>query len=181
MLHLAAVVITLHIVNMAGVPAETLQDTQSEVARLLATASVQTRWVADGAQVTLILASYPMAVLRHEDDRVMGIALDVAESPSRVYLFTRAIAAAADAYDIAFHRPLAGVIAHEIGHILLGPRHGSVGIMRASWNRQDFLRAARGELLFSTAEGAQMRARVIALLRTHGATAPKSQALRTKQ
>ncbi len=43
---------------------------------------------------------------------------------------------------------LGRVIAHEIGHALLGPEHSSQGIMQARWDAEQLLRAA-SELVFT--------------------------------
>ena len=45
---------------------------------------------------------------------------------------------------------LGNVIAHEIGHILLGPgSHSETGIMSFPWGRKQLLDASRGLLLFT--------------------------------
>ena len=51
------------------------------------------------------------------------------------------------------------VMAHEIGH-LLGFAHTPTGIMRAHWVQADWVLAAQGPLLFSRAQGEQLRARI---------------------
>ncbi len=53
------------------------------------------------------------------------------------------------------------VVAHEIGHLLLGKRgHTSEGLMRASWSVDDWQRASSGILLFSQRESQTMRATI---------------------
>ena len=53
------------------------------------------------------------------------------------------------------------VVAHEIGHLLLGKRgHTSEGLMRASWSADDWQRASSGILLFSQRESQMMRATI---------------------
>jgi len=48
---------------------------------------------------------------------------------------------------------LGTAIAHEIGHLLLGPdKHSPGGMMRCPWRRQDVASAARGRLVFTPAE-----------------------------
>jgi hypothetical protein len=57
---------------------------------------------------------------------------------------------------------LGNVIAHELGHLLLGSNsHDSSGIMRARWEREDLSRAARGNLLFTAKEAEHMRRKLI--------------------
>jgi hypothetical protein len=49
------------------------------------------------------------------------------------------------------------VIAHELGHLLLGPGHSPTGVMREAWDRRDLQAIRQGGLSFSPAEGARMR------------------------
>lgn len=50
------------------------------------------------------------------------------------------------------------VIAHELGHLLLGPdEHSVAGIMQARWRTDDFDRAAQGLLLFHPNQESKMR------------------------
>ncbi|HJZ66084.1 MAG TPA: hypothetical protein VKD70_17285 [Candidatus Acidoferrum sp.] len=59
-------------------------------------------------------------------------------------------------------RILGYAIAHEVGHILVGPSHSDDGIMRASWSPSDLGRISLGlQLDFSRDQSAQLR---IALL-----------------
>lgn len=59
---------------------------------------------------------------------------------------------------------LGHIIAHEIGHLLLGLNaHSLAGIMRARWERTELEQAGRGSLLFSAQQAKKMHARVIAI------------------
>jgi len=54
-------------------------------------------------------------------------------------------------------RPLLGyVIAHELGHLLLGPGHSTRGVMSAAWDLRDLQAIREACLRFSPAEGARM-------------------------
>ena len=44
------------------------------------------------------------------------------------------------------------VMAHEVGHLLLGKGHGTQGVMTAQWNRGTEEKIARGMLTFSVEE-----------------------------
>jgi len=60
---------------------------------------------------------------------------------------------------------LGHVVAHEIGHLLLGTNsHSDAGIMRPHWNARDLANAGKAELHFTPAQGRTMRARVAASL-----------------
>jgi hypothetical protein len=52
-------------------------------------------------------------------------------------------------------------IAHELGHLILGPGgHSASGIMRTPWRESEFTAASRGALRFSYSEGEKIRARL---------------------
>ena len=68
--------------------------------------------------------------------------------------------------------PLLGyVIAHELGHLLLGPGHAAKGVMRAVWDLGDLEAIRQNRLKFSPAEGSRMR-RVLQGTVSCGATVP---------
>ncbi|HJZ64350.1 MAG TPA: hypothetical protein VKD70_08535 [Candidatus Acidoferrum sp.] len=67
-------------------------------------------------------------------------------------------------------RLLGYAIAHEVGHILLGPAHSSDGIMRASWSSSDVDRISLGLALdFSPNQSSELR---LALLRRSALSSP---------
>jgi hypothetical protein len=56
---------------------------------------------------------------------------------------------------------LANVMAHEMGHLLLGSNaHATSGIMQAHWERAELQRISMGSLLFLPEQGKRMRAKV---------------------
>ena len=56
---------------------------------------------------------------------------------------------------------LASVMAHEVGHLLLGSNaHAISGIMQAHWERGELRRISMGSLLFLPEQGKRMRARM---------------------
>jgi hypothetical protein len=63
--------------------------------------------------------------------------------------------------------PILGhVMAHEIAHLLLGINsHSPFGIMRAQWQKEELLKAAKGELLFTMEESRVMRERISMAMR----------------
>lgn len=52
---------------------------------------------------------------------------------------------------------LGDAMAHELGHLLLGPEHSSEGIMKGYWTSQDLGLAKVGKLQFSPGEMAQLQ------------------------
>jgi hypothetical protein len=52
---------------------------------------------------------------------------------------------------------LGAMMAHEIGHLLLGENHHSdIGVLRASWGDQDLKMIARGQIWFTAGEARRM-------------------------
>jgi len=50
-------------------------------------------------------------------------------------------------------------VAHEFGHLLLGPRaHSAEGIMHANWSHRDMQRGAQGQLRFTAQQAPLIRA-----------------------
>lgn len=49
------------------------------------------------------------------------------------------------------------VIAHELGHLLLGPGHARDGVMQSPWGRKEVEAARRRSLLFNKEEAARIR------------------------
>ena len=66
---------------------------------------------------------------------------------------------------------LGHLLAHEIGHLLLGPEaHSRKGIMRIPWRRKDLDDAGLGLLLFTPPQGKRMRTNVLARMRVNQAS-----------
>jgi len=60
---------------------------------------------------------------------------------------------------------LACLLAHELGHLLLGPgAHASSGIMQPEWSRADWRAAAWGRLAFDRSQEERIRSAVLARL-----------------
>jgi len=67
-------------------------------------------------------------------------------------------------------RVLGYVFAHEVAHVLLGPRHSAEGILRGEWTRDDLERICRGLALdFTKDQSRQLRD---AVLRRMGQSVP---------
>jgi len=79
------------------------------------------------------------------------------------YVFYRNVTALARDGDAGEYQLLGHALAHEIGHLLLGPNsHSATGIMRGNWNHQDLQSIARSYLFFTEQQSKQMRNEVSA-------------------
>jgi hypothetical protein len=65
----------------------------------------------------------------------------------------------------AYEIVLGHVLAHELGHLLLGHEgHQTVGIMRSPWDKQDVNKALQRRLVFTSRQASKMREEVLARL-----------------
>jgi hypothetical protein len=63
--------------------------------------------------------------------------------------------------DISLAPILGDVLAHELGHLLLGSNaHSRDGIMQPHWTREQLHRVAMGQMRFSKEQAARMRTRI---------------------
>jgi Zn-dependent protease with chaperone function len=99
------------------------------------------RWPKDGPTfVTVVILSTAMANRVNLPEGIAGYAPITRENGGRIAFVvgdrTRAIAARGR---VAHSRVLAGVIAHELAHLLMPERsHSSEGVMRANWSPPEF-------------------------------------------
>ena len=75
------------------------------------------------------------------------------EFTSDAWVFFDLLQKAASEFQLNTSLVLGNIIAHELGHLLLGANaHSKWGLMRARWTREDLVAADRGELSFSNLE-----------------------------
>jgi hypothetical protein len=74
------------------------------------------------------------------------------------YIFYGDVLSLAGEGDAAEYQLLGDALAHEIGHLLLGPNsHTPTGIMPGKWNEQDLQTIARAYLVFTPAQSKRIR------------------------
>jgi len=79
------------------------------------------------------------------------------------WVFYDQIRVAAASTGLSLPQILGSVVAHELGHLLLGANsHSKRGLMRARWSREELLEADFGELSFSNSERERIRSSVVA-------------------
>jgi hypothetical protein len=102
--------------------------------------------------------------LRQKAD-VFGVAAlgGEGEFASDAWIFYDQIKDPAVRGELSLAQILGNVIAHELGHLLLGTNsHSSVGLMRARWSREELLAIECGQLVFSVVECERIQRAVIA-------------------
>jgi hypothetical protein len=105
---------------------------------------------------------------------VFGVAFLSAEGTgcySNVY-YDRAIGLHTD-WNVGVADILGAVMAHELGHLLLGSNsHTPSGIMRGHWQSEELHRLVRGGLLFTPDQGQHMQGELSSVRPTLAATVP---------
>ena len=82
---------------------------------------------------------------------------------TRASLFYDRIQDYSEAHGLNAIALLGMALAHEIGHLLLGPGgHGERGLMSCPWDKADIVDAARGRLSFSPVQRDRIRAGILA-------------------
>jgi hypothetical protein len=167
--------------NYASVPGPALARAQHEAAGVYARIGVRTEWVeckssssapAIGgicaaprtpATPELRLLSRPMAARLRTDPSTCGLTLFPAEGGPAVLVnvFAHRAEDLAIQHDLDYAVVLGHLIAHELGHVLLGAgSHSRHGIMRIPWGRRELHWAAKGSLNFTPGEAAQIRTKL---------------------
>jgi predicted Zn-dependent protease len=96
-------------------------------------------------------------------DFVYGLAFLAADGSGKYSdVFLNRIESMHQESGVSSPRLLGAVIAHEVGHLLMGSHaHASMGIMSPRWNQQDLRRVDMGSLRFGPEQAALMRARIL--------------------
>ena len=170
-----SVIVVVH--DRAQVFPGTLDQALKEAARIYRQAGVATEWLMDPTRASGVSANtdrpsvqaFTVQLIIQPTLRMAG------HSPSRflmgaaprttrdcggtAYLFFDQIAGFSSVRQVDAALAMGTVIAHEVGHLLLRQHgHSAEGLMRASWDSNDWHRAARGFLLFSSDDAATIRA-----------------------
>jgi hypothetical protein len=168
--------LTLRVYDYAVSPSE-LSDAEAEATVILNYAGLEPTWV-DCPLDVADMKAYPacesqlgrtdfiLTILKNpvrervkRDEDAMGQALRCSgdEGGCWAYIFYSTVREQAAEGDVPEFRLLGHVLAHEIGHLLLGPHsHAATGIMMARWSDEDLRTIARGQLYFSENESRHM-------------------------
>jgi len=167
--------IRVRVNDYAQVSPATLSGAEREAARIMGKAGLQTEWLNCPVKSTLeveqdpcreplqpmdiVLRLIPEPQNNKYDDSVFGFA--VVPILASVYVNYAVERAKRDNAEIEIPMVLGNVIAHEIGHLLLGLNsHSVLGIMQKLWQRNQVRQAVTGNLLFTQEQGKLMRAEI---------------------
>lgn len=174
---------TVHLYDLAGVSNAILDPAVEIATRLYADAGVQLHWVRQtlpagepGQGPAFIPTATPTVVSlrllpKHMSDRVvrpgsqkLGIAFPTGEGRFR-YLasvfYDRVELAAAELTDLPLPVLLGHIMAHELGHLLLGPdAHARNTIMACPWDTTEFRFVKRGQFGFNKSQSGMLRSQL---------------------
>ena len=172
---------TVLVYNHAHVAHSLLASAEREAGHILDAAGVRIIWVECPMAATPDSAARPCLGTLKSTDIMLRVLPQPAKHRLKADVFGFAISPilASVYYDYAlrlavedeygdFHaRVILGcIIAHELGHLLLGSNsHSSAGIMRSPWGQKQLRQALMGTLLFTSDESKVMQAQVLARTR----------------
>jgi hypothetical protein len=184
----SAVNLTVSVFNDAGVEASVWSQAQSRASEIMRRSGISLTWL-DCASAGSAMpdpncraVSYPahlsvrvVAKVSPVKGDIFGQSFqDAAGEGNYALVYYAAIKAFRSATAVPAGELLGCVIAHELGHLLLGTAsHSPAGLMSGVWQDPELQQAVRHNLLFSGDEGERMRFRFAAasarLQKLHGA------------
>jgi hypothetical protein len=148
--------IDLELRTDARVAADLLEQSQNEVIRIFSDAGIAVRWTDTAPRFTVNIVPQVLGYAR-AGSPVMGVAIR-GPGGSTVRVFLKQVQDFARVHRIDLTTMLAYVIAHEVGHLLLGTSHSPSGLMQAGWDTTLVHDAATGALTFTDAQAERIRA-----------------------
>ena len=161
--------VVLHVDNYARIPPPLLVRAEAEVRRIYASIGLHTVWIvdneldgirqpADGRHLRVLLLCQEMSARKIAADRVENNVLGQAGYVTgRAYIFVPRVMQVSELMGREPSLVLGRVLAHEIGHLLLGrPGHSRKGLMRPGLDFRSraadrFTRAERAEIKLTLA------------------------------
>ena len=176
--------VSISLFNDAYVPSEVLDAAEARTTRILRHAGIAITWINCSASNTAVAPAEPdsqvsvcssISYPRHLSVRIVPLPRAASEDTfgqsfqdqsgngcySDIY-FSRVLLS--NARSLLSRAEILGyVMAHEVGHLLLGLNsHSQTGVMRAHWQPDDLRRAAKGDLLFTAEQAVLMRSHLVA-------------------
>ena len=139
----AAERINISVCNLGDVPERTVAGAEAVVAAVFNPLRIEVGWAdceGSGPGLNILLRlrrEGPLGAERADSLDVMGMAFTAAGvAGSRADAYYGAIEGFAQKHQADPAEVLGYVVAHELGHLLLGPGHSAGSIMSASWNER---------------------------------------------
>lgn len=178
-------VVTVRIHDYAGVPGKMLLEAAQDAQRIFRKAGIETKWVIvnlSGEEdagcemptglaprtINIIPRSLEYRLPRPEGRFGVAALSDDGQGGRIAYVFYSRVLQEAMSGRWWPSSLLGDVIAHEVGHLLLGRAHSPRGLMSAKWDAKALAMSARGLLLFGDDEAARLQAEAGGRTRTNG-------------
>lgn len=170
-------VVSVSVHDYAGVPTALLTGAEEQAREIFRRAGLETVWLncspklekhepescyfVDATHLTLKISPRGMNEQVRDRIDVLGTSYPAEQGAGYfAYVFYDRVRELAQRRTLG-HALLADVMAHEIGHLLLGSNSHSVsGIMCARWDAEQLRNVAEGRMSFAASESRQMRERV---------------------
>lgn len=163
--------VSVLVFNYSGASRSTLRRAQHQADEIFRKAGLQATWTwcpvpltAEADQACAAeagLQSLRLRILDHPERNYFGEDIfGFSTAPALATVYYGRVSSLGHSDEANYEVPviLGCAIAHEIGHLLLGPgAHAPMGIMQAQWSREHLERAMRGQLLFTAEEAKRMR------------------------
>jgi hypothetical protein len=149
--------------NQAGVSANVVSHARSYMAEVFEDIGVQVVWVDDPRPlprplIALIVPGSRAKSLGPVERAALGVTLRNEQPSGLVYVFYDRVETTAIQHRVDTSSVLGATLAHEAAHaILRRDAHTRAGLMRASWDEQEFRLMRGGLLLFSSRDGEAIR------------------------
>ncbi len=173
--------LVIRIYDLANVPSQILDHSIRDASGILSAAGVDVTWQrgSDSNEAHTVDLSTPTVERRAQDYRgyivvgilhgmpswfhsgALGYALPHAQTGVNATIFYDRVECWEEPGVIDLATVLGHVIAHEIGHVLLGStEHSNSGIMRAVWSKRDFRTPSPGAAEFTAQQRAALCQRI---------------------
>jgi hypothetical protein len=167
--------LTVQVYNYAKAPAPVVARAEKDAGRILREAGIEVDWLdcpITSAEIDAMpacretgLANLTLRIIPEAsaslNRHMLGFALPAPEGAVHAVVFHSRVMALSE-LRVASEAQILGIaMAHELGHLLLGPeKHSPAGLMRAQWSRPDLQLATVEQLRFSAKQGEMMREEV---------------------
>jgi len=168
--------VEIYVYNQAGVSGEVLSQAEQDATRIFRVSGVRTTWLECS---TAEVAGTDCRGLPQPGDIVLQIVHETRKLKADVFgaaflgqdgtgeytnVFYDRVNELNRGWTVPLAEVLGHVMAHEVGHLLLGLNsHSTLGIMRGYWDSDELKAIERGRLLFSSAQSKVMRGKLAAI------------------
>jgi hypothetical protein len=154
--------VTIRVVNAGVLRGPTLVQAKAVAGSILASAGVRLRWDERRAVAPGIVVAFSIKTPSWQNPEALAAARPFAEDGIGIVIFYDRLG---PALDLLYHPQflLGHVLAHEIGHKLLGTdAHAADGLMKARWSAAEVRRMEAASMRFTPEHAEMMRANLSA-------------------